>query len=190
MTNNLKRAIDTDLSGLRLSQQQRADLLENALEEKKVKKKLSLAFVFVITLLLIAAAALAFSISQHYFEGIAQLEANHGYYDEWSLAEKIDMLNLMKEYDVISDSAEVDALLNGSTGDAERETQIDAFMSAKYGINGRTDVITLAGILQQELGDMHKWTQEQKVWYSRLMIENGIMGTDENIYQMPLDSDV
>lgn len=190
MTNNLKRAIDTDLSGLRLSQQQRADLLENALEGKKVKKKLSLAFMLVITLLLIAAAALAFSISQHYFEGIAQLEAKHGYYDEWSLSEKIDMLNLMKEYDVISDSAEVDALLNGSMGDAERETQIDAFMSAKYGINGRTDVITLAGILQQELGDMHEWTQEQKVWYSQLMIENGIMGTDEDIYQMPLDSDV
>lgn len=52
MTNNLARAIDTDLSGLRTTQLERVMILENALGGKKVKKKLSVGFVLAIVLLL------------------------------------------------------------------------------------------------------------------------------------------
>ena len=94
--NNLKRAIDTDLSRLRTTERERSMILENALEGKKVKKKLSVAFVLMLVLVLAAAVALAYTLlSNQYFEDVATLESEHGYYDEWSLDEKLAMLQIM-----------------------------------------------------------------------------------------------
>ena len=59
MTNNLKRAIETNLSGQRVDARQRAEILKNALRGKKVKKKLSAGFVLAFVLVLLTVSALA-----------------------------------------------------------------------------------------------------------------------------------
>ena len=188
--NNLKRAIDADLSRLRVTQRERAEILKNAMEGKKVKKKLSVSLVLVVALVLAVAAALAYTVSQHYFEDVARLESQYGYYDDWKLSQKIEMLEIMKQYGILSDEQQTAALTDGDMSDAEREAKIDAFMVERYGINGRTDIITLARILDVELGDRDTWTQEQNVWYTQMLIDSGLMGADEDVYRMPDESAV
>lgn len=185
--NNLKRAIDTDLSRLRTTERERSMILENALEGKKVKKKLSVAFVLILVLVLAAAVALAYTLlSNQYFEDVATLESEHGYYDEWSLDEKLAMLQIMKNYGVDIDAAETDALLAGGMPDSEREQRIDALIVNKYGFMGRADVVTLESVLAAELGGgIETWTMEQKAWYSQMLIDTGLMGGDDDLFRMP-----
>ncbi len=150
-------------------------------EEKVVKKKISLALVLAIVLILASVTALAVSLSNKYFEGVATIEAKSGAYEDWSYEEKIKLLSLMKEYGVAMDGEKADKLLKGEGGEAA----LDAFMAEKYGVNGRIDVITLAGILDTELGWIDDWTHEQRAWYSQLLIDTGMMGGDDDVFRMP-----
>ncbi len=59
MANNLKRAMDTDLSRLHLTERKQAEIYQNILEGHTVRKKLSAAFLTAIILILLAATALA-----------------------------------------------------------------------------------------------------------------------------------
>ncbi len=51
--------------------------------------------------------------------------------------------------------------------------------------DGRIDVITLAGILEKELGWIDDWTHEQRAWYTQVLIDNGMMSGDDDIFRMP-----
>ena len=160
--------------------------LEN-MEGLTVKRKHRVGLIILVAALVLAmGTALAYTlISNQYFEDVATIQFEHGYYDDWMLAEKLSMLRLMKEYGVDMDTAEVDALLEGGMDDAERERRIDALMVARYGIEGRTDVIGLESILERELGEFDGWPMEQKAWYSQMLIDSGLMGSDDDIYRMP-----
>ena len=150
-------------------------------EEQPMKKKISFALVLAIVLILASVTALAVTLSNKYFEGVAVIEAKSGAYEDWSYEEKKALLSLMKEYGVAMDGEKADRLLKGEGG----ETALDAFMAEQYGIDGRIDVITLAGILEKELGWIDDWTHEQRAWYTQVLIDNGMMGGDDDIFRMP-----
>lgn len=62
MTNNLKRAIDTNLRSLNTTGEEQAAILRFCLEGRRVKQKFSVAFAIVIVLILLAATALAVTV--------------------------------------------------------------------------------------------------------------------------------
>lgn len=122
--------------------------------------------VLVIVMLMATAVAGAWSLSRRFFETTAQMEFQSGYYDEWSLQEKRDFVGLMAEYGLID---------NATTKRLRRipEDELDEWMGERYGINGRTDVITLIRIAEVNLGSMEYWSNDTWVWFNELELRIG-----------------
>ena len=156
----VQRVIDHSLSGIQEDPWMAQRVLNMAHETQGtggifVKKKLSVGLVLIMVVLL-SSVALAWSLSNQYFEDVAQLQFTSGYYDDWGWEEKQKMVGIMQEHGLITEK-EATAL--------STEEAVDAYMIERYGINGRSDVIGLWSILETELGPINTWTLEQKAWY-------------------------
>lgn len=154
--------------------------------EKTMKKKTGLALVLAAALLLaLAATALAaFAASQGFFADVARIQLEGGYYDGWTLGEKEQVVQLMKENGILTDAQAWDAALR-ETDAQKRETALDALFAARYGVNGRTDVIGVDSILIKEKGPFETWSMEDKAWYSAMLEDIGLLGSDAEVYMLP-----
>ena len=154
--------------------------------EKTMKKKTGLALVLAAALLLaLAATALAaFAASQGFFADVARIQLEGGYYDGWTLGEKEQVVRLMKENGILTDAQAWDAALH-ETDAQKRETALDALFAARYGVNGRTDVIGVDSILIKEKGPFETWSMEDKAWYSAMLEDIGLLGSDAEVYMLP-----
>ena len=154
--------------------------------EKTMKKKTGLALVLAAALLLaLAATALAaFAVSQGFFADVARIQLEGGYYDGWTLGEKEQVVRLMKENGILTDAQAWDAALR-ETDAQKREMALDALFAARYGVNGRTDVIGVDSILIKEKGPLETWSMEDKAWYSAMLEDIGLLGSDAEVYMLP-----
>lgn len=146
-----------------------------------------------IALLLIALAVTALAayvVTNGFYADVAQLHAAKGEYDSWTLAEKESLLASMMKYGILDDaSAWQEALRIRS--DKRREEALDALYAARYGIDGRTDVITAFGIVEKEAGLFDsEWSLEKKAEYSQMMLELDLLGYDENVALLPTQDDI
>lgn len=132
MTNNLKRAIDADLSRLRTTERERAMILENALEGRQVKKKLSVAFVLIMTLLLIAATALAVSVLSQWLTSVETM-VRENVLVSWTLDDKVRFIQAMSDAGLNMDKADYDMLMNDALPESEREGAADRIVDDRYG---------------------------------------------------------
>lgn len=132
MANNLKRAIDTDLSCLCTTERERAMILRNALEGKKVKKKLSVGLALAITLLLLAGVALALTFSDVFFRQAAILQNENGDLNTWTLQEKIALIGTMEESGIAFPADKYEALLrNNLSGEEANRLANEILIEAK-----------------------------------------------------------
>jgi len=153
----------------------------------RARKALAIALLLII----IAATALAaYFVVNGFYADVAQLHVNAGAYDNWTLEEKEGLLASMKAHGVLDDSSEWDDALT-IRNDTRREAALDALFAARYGINGRTDVITAQGIIDHEMGMYDgAWSLEEKAAYSQMMLEIGLYGYDEMIDMLPEEGDI
>lgn len=181
----IQRAFDLSLSGLREDPFLARRILHGAHEKgkEKVKKKLSVGLILLLVILMASVAALAWSLSQQYFEDVAQLQFESGYYDDWGWKEKRAMVGILQEHGLITEK-EAAAM--------KTEAAVDAYMIDRYGIDGRSDTIGLWAILEKEMGPISVWTMEEKVWYTEMRIEIGLLTreNDDFICAMPEKTDV
>lgn len=150
-----------------------------------VRSKLSVALVLVIILTLLSTVAIAYTLSREYFEDVAVLQFESGYYEDWGLDEKKIMVSILEEYGLLS---------HDEAAHMTDEASIDAYMIARYGVEGsdRMDTIGLSSILEKELGLINTWSLEQRTWYSDMMMRTGLLikGGDEGIFGVPAEADV
>lgn len=150
-----------------------------------MRNKFRFALVLTIVLMLLSSIALAVSLSRDYFEDVAHLQFESGYYEDWGLEEKREMVKILEEYGLIT-ATEACSMTD--------EKSIDAFMIARYGVEGsdRIDTIGLYSILDKELGLIQTWSLEQRAWYSDMMMRTGLLkkGGDEGIFGVPQEEDV
>lgn len=184
----VQRVIDNSLSGIQDDPWMAQRVLNMAHEMQGtggivVKKKLSVGFVLIMVVLLSSVVALAWSLSQQYFEDVAQLQFSSGYYDDWGWEEKQKMVDIMLEHGLITET---------EAAELSTEEAVDAYMIEHYGINGRSDVIGLWSILETELGPINTWSLEQKAWCTEMQIEIGLLteNNDDSICTLPEKSDV
>lgn len=182
----LRTAFRCSLSDNLPAQTRRAVLQRIRKKERSVvKNKLSIAIIMTIVLMLLSTVALAVTLSREYFEDVARLQFESGYYMDWGLKEKKEMVAILQEYGFISEleAAEMD-----------NESAIDAYMIAHYGVEGsdRIDTIGLYSILETELGLMQTWSLEQRAWYSDMMMRTGLLkkGGEEGIFGVPEEQDI
>lgn len=165
----------------------RMAVLNKIRERKKpiVRNKMSVALVLAIVLTLLSTVAIAYTLSRDYFEDVAVLQFESGYYEDWNLAEKQEMVAILEEYGLIS--AEQAAKMTD-------EASIDAYMIERYGVEGsdRMDTIGLYSILEKELGLIETWSLEQRTWYSDMMMRTGLLkkGGEEGIFGVPGAEDI
>lgn len=165
----------------------RRAVLTRVRERKKpvMRSKFSIALIIMIVLMLLSTVALAVTLSREYFEDVAQLQFESGYYEDWGFEEKKMMVDILREYGLISE--EQSKLL-------DTEAEIDALMIERYGVEGsnRMDTIGLYSILEIELGLIETWSLEQRAWYSDMMMRTGLLkkGGEEGIFGIPEMNDV
>ena len=155
-------------------------------KEKAMKKKTGFALVLAAALLLaLAASALAaFAASQGFFADVARIQLEGGYYDGWTLEEKEQVVRLMKENGILTDAQAWDTALR-ETDAKQREAALDSLFAGRYGVNGRTDVIGVDSILIKEKGALETWSMEDKAWYSAMLEDIGLLGSDAEVYMLP-----
>ena len=150
-----------------------------------VKSKLSVAIILAIVLTLLSGVALAVTLSRAYFEDVAVLQFESGYYEDWGLKEKKAMVAILEEHGLLS-AEQADKMTD--------EVSIDAYMIERYGVAGsdRMDTIGLYSILEKELGLIETWSLEQRAWYSDMMMQTGLLrkGGEEGIFGVPDESDI
>jgi hypothetical protein len=110
MANNLKRAIDTDLSYLCTTERERAMILRNVLEGKKVKKKLSIGLALGIILVILAGTAIALVLSDVFSKEAAVLQEEKGDLNNWSLDDKIALIGTLEESGIPISQEQLQAL--------------------------------------------------------------------------------
>ena len=167
------------------------DTLPARREKRRAAMKPRYALVFALLLMLLCVTALAaYTVHKGFLGDIAELHVQAGAYDDWTLEEKESIVRSMKEYGVITDTAAWDEALALSS-QKKREKALDQLFSDRYGINGRTDVITASGIVEQELGLYDsEWSLEQKAAYTQLLLELDLLGYDTNIDFLPDENDI
>lgn len=165
------------------------DTLPDRKARMAMKPRYALAIALV--MMVIAATALAaYAVHRGFIGDVAELNRQAGAYDDWTLSEKESIVHSMKEYGVITDMAAWDEALD-QRSEKKREKALDALFSERYGVNGRTDVITAAGIVEKEIGLYDpEWPLEKKAAYTQLMLELDLLGYDTNIDLLPDENDI
>ena len=163
---DLSRALRDSVADVRLSPAVREAVRDEMNGGYPVRRKWTVGLVLAIVLLLATAAAGAWSLSREFFEKTAAIQFESGYYDDWSLEEKRGFVDLMAEYELIEAETAKDLK-------KQDETALDAWMAARYGINGRTDVIGLMSVVETELGGMEHWSNDTWVWFNELELKIG-----------------
>ena len=154
-----------------------------------VKPRYALAFALLLVLLCVTALA-AYTVHKGFLGDMAELHQQAGAYDDWTLSEKESIVRSMKEYGVITDTAAWDEAL-AIASEKKRGKALDKLFSERYGVNGRTDVITASGIVEQELGLYDsEWSLEKKAAYTQLLLELDLLGYDTNIDFLPDEDDI
>lgn len=169
--NMIRREIDAEFAFLNNRPSLHYEIMREIKGEKIVKKKISVGLVLALAMMLLSAVALAYTLSRQYFEDVAQLQFDSGYYDDWGWEEKQAMVEILQKHGLISD---------GEAASMKKEADVDAYMIERYGIDGRSDVIGLWGILETELGPISTWSLEQKAWYTDMQIEIGLLTKDND----------
>lgn len=184
----VQRAIDGALEDVRFTRaDEQAVLREIRRRRGDLRGMRVLLIAAALMLALLTAAGVALSFSRAFYEDVAAIQAENGYYRSWSFEQKVNAVRAMAEYGMISEDDEIMRLATGKGNEKKREKRIDALMEARY---GRLDGIGFDGMLEAELGDMAQWSAEDKAWYSGVLLESGLMGFDEYVFLLPRDGDV
>ncbi len=181
--NNLKRAIDADLSRLRVTQRERDRILQNAWEGQKVKKKISVAFVLATILVLAAAVALAVATIQGTGCLIAQTEKENGDYLDWPVETRIQIVLELMDEGYIPQTEERGQLRDGTLSDDDAARVADAAISELTAEDAR--YASFLGIMNAVWGPFEEWTHEQQAWYSTVMEDVGFETEGKSFYVLP-----
>lgn len=165
---------------------QRIRSLPQREESQYMRRKTGLAVLLaaLLAIALAATALAAFAVSHGFFEDVARVQLESGYYDDWSLADKEAVVRLMEENGIPEDPSPWEAAL-ALQDDEAREAALDALFAARYGVGGRTDVVGIFSILEAEKGTFDTWSMEEKAWYSALMLDLGLAGFDSEVFLLP-----
>lgn len=181
--NSLKRAIDTDLSGLRTSERERAIIFQNALEGKKVKKKISVALVFALVVVLIAGIALAVISLRDTARQIVETEQTDGRYVDWPIEKKSALVSALVDLGYTEETTKVKQLLANTLLVDEAHQVADDVLVAFTG--REVSEVSFMIIMETAWGPFDQWTKEEQAWYSKLMVDVGIQKDDHTLYLEP-----
>ncbi len=131
-------------------------------------KKMVLCFLLVMISVGCFFSANAAEVKEPYLAQSYALFGAKGNYDQWSLIDKTDWLKILLPASTDADEQTILDLL-----EAKDESLIDAYLSARYGVEDRPDLISIHYVLEEAWGEEYGWTLEQRaqqtVWIETYM---------------------
>ena len=186
--NRVKRAIDTDLSGLRTTARQREQIVQYALEGQNpmsYRSKFRVSIVLAIVMVMLTAVtALAVGLT-NYFSGFAELENEYGEYEQWPGSAKVQLVELMLESGVLT-AEDTPQWTDDLTGEA-KEAAAEEILGVYF--DGMIYVDTY-NVTTRVLGPIEQWTDEQHVMYTELLEKYGKLTDSWPVFQLPSGGDL
>lgn len=166
--------------------------LREKTEERPVKKKLSVSLALAILLVILTCfAALALSVWREEAEQLVQMQSDNGYFDEWNLESKLKLLSMMEKNGVEMDAELLAVVQDNAASEKDRLNAADAIIAGRYGINGRTDTVTVVGILETEFGaEFWDWPIEDMAWFSQLELQCKNASPDAEVFTLPKEGEL
>ena len=153
-----------------------------------MKRKLSMALVIVITIVAIAAAALAVAYWHGTAEEIAVMEAENGYFEDWTAQDKATLVRLLSDAGELPESPELTELLSQGVC-VERQGELaDVVMTAW--MQRTTEQVSLISIMETMRGSFAAWPAEDKLWYNDMLERLGMLGADHMEYAVPENEEI
>lgn len=167
--NPVKRAIDTGLSSLYLSERDRRAVMQRAMEGKTVKKKLSIALVVFALLACLAAGAIAAALGGVSFvQEVLAPRASQDGSERFSREEMAEILEAAKENGI---ELPEDALAYLERSDGEyKEELMRLFVKTDLGFYPST------------------WSIEAQAWYDQLLIDCGL--SEARVRMLPGEGEI
>lgn len=185
--NRVKRAIDTDLSGLYTTAWQREQIVQYAMEghsNVKYTSKMRVGLVLALVLTLMAVTAVAVGLT-NYFDGFMGLEETYGDFEQWPGSAKARLVELMLESGALT-AEDVPQWRNDLTGE-EKEAAAEAILADYF--DGMLYVDSY-NVMERELGPIETWTDEQKAMLTELQEKHGMLTDSWPVFQMPAGGDL
>lgn len=181
--NRVKRAIDTDLSGLRTTARQREQIVQYAMEGQNpmsYRSKFRVSIVLAIALVMMTAVtALAVGLT-NYFSGFAELENEYGEYEQWPGSAKVQLVELMLESGALTaeDTPQWTDDLTGEAKEAAAAEILDNYFAGMV-------YVDFYNIMLHELGPIEQWTDEQRAMMTEIQQKHGLWTQTWPVYEVP-----
>lgn len=163
----VRHSVDARLSGLQGDPWLAKRVLANAKGEQKVKKKISVGLVLALVLVLAAVTALAAMTLNALYEKTLEKEGQSGLIQDWSISDKVALVDWMVEAGVELNEEQVAKLHNDSLSDADKGTLAMEIIGGYY--PARDGILTSVDIIAKEKGPIEYWTLEDKAWFSEMV---------------------
>lgn len=132
-------------------------------ELRTISRKKVIMLVVAVMLALCTTACAISVLPNTIFEQIIDMETESGFIINWSIAEKVTLLDLLSENGWQFPTNSISLLHSNDLSDAEKEKLVDSMITEAV---GREDAISHMDIIESVKGPMSTWSLEDKAWYS------------------------
>lgn len=139
-----------------------------------MKKKLSVAFVLMMIFITLTFTALAVITIREVGRQIAENEKQQGYYINWTLEQKKNLISSLIELKYMDLSEDAKILTTVNLDDRVAHQKANELIEKFTGKDASE--VNFLSIMQVPMGSVDKWTYEEKAWYSKLMRDVGLEG--------------
>ena len=120
--------------------------------------KITICILLLVSLLLpVAGMASGDQTDEMFLEYSYQLFGENGNYHEWPLDAKLRWLNALSTVSETEHAIAIRTLIQQAN-----ETEIDAYLANRYGVEGHPEVISVHYVLEEAWGSSYFWTIEQR----------------------------
>ncbi len=159
-----------------------ARVLSRARGGPHMRSKLPFSLALALTLLFIAAGALALTLINPFAERVMEMEYEHGSFSDWTLEEKLTLVEAMEEFGIDTSGIPDVSRLPEAQASARLGEAIDTLYAGEIGS-------LHYNILEKAKGLFDAWTLEDKAWYGELLVKYGqAMRPNDCLYALPSEN--
>lgn len=170
---DIKRAIDTNLSGMKVTQKDMDAILRRIHEEENAprRRKLPVAVLIAALLILLAGVAFATFTLMDYYEKAIQIEGEEQgkFINDWSLEHKLLLIDCMKDAGADVDEEKYNQLYNDELSEEVRDAAAMEILLEYYSSDDESDLLDTMDIIAKEKGDFQHWSLDDRAWLSKQM---------------------
>lgn len=184
--NRIRYVMDESLSHMEFTDKHKQKVLTEVKGEMVVKRKISTALALALVIVLISGIALAVLSFRDAARQVVETEQTDGYYKDWPIEKKVSLVKALTDLGYAEATTEVKQLIAGLLVEDRASNVADDVLVAFTG--KEVSEISFMEIMQAAWGPFSEWSKEEQAWYSQLLVNMGLQGSDHTLYVNPTGS--